>query len=88
MSHFIARERQRARLAGSVTSVHFVPEAGDYYALVNVMDDRFFIFFLWNGHYCAIDRKTGTISREWRRGRRVEAVRSACAAETPRSVNF
>ena len=41
--------------------MHFVPEAGDYYALVNVMDDRFFIFFLWNGHYCAIDRKTGTI---------------------------
>jgi hypothetical protein len=44
-----------------VTSVHRLRKAEDYYALVKVFRDRLFIFFLWNGHYCTIDRKTGAI---------------------------
>ncbi len=44
--------------ANGVTTVHRVPEIKSYYALVKAMDDRIFIFFTWNAHYCTIDRKT------------------------------
>ena len=47
--------------ANGVTTVHRVPEIKSYYALVKAMDDRIFIFFTWNAHYCTIDRKTGAI---------------------------
>jgi hypothetical protein len=47
------------------TSVRLTPQYhSHFYALVKVMPDRLFVFFTWNGHYCTIDRKTGTIVSE------------------------
>lgn len=47
--------------AEKITSLHFTPERKEYYALVKVADSRIFIFFLWNGRHCTIDKRTGAV---------------------------
>jgi hypothetical protein len=54
-------EQEKRWRAEKVTSLHFTPETKQYYALVNVADSRIFIFFLWNGRHCTIDKKTGVV---------------------------
>jgi hypothetical protein len=47
-----------------LTSVDYAPETKSYYALVKVMEDRIFIFAMWNGRYCVIDRRTGRVLKK------------------------
>jgi hypothetical protein len=47
-----------------LTSVDYVPGNKCYYALVKVMDDRIFIFSMWNGQHCMIDKQTGRILKK------------------------
>ena len=47
--------------AEKVTSLHFAPGTKQYYALVKVADSRMFIFFVWNGRHCTIDKNTGAL---------------------------
>jgi hypothetical protein len=44
-----------------LTSLNYVPGEDRYYGLVKVMKDQFFIFAMWNGRYCFIDRRTGRV---------------------------
>ena len=47
-----------------LTPVDYAPEKEPYYALVRVMEDRIFIFAMWNGRYCVIDRNTGRVLKK------------------------
>jgi hypothetical protein len=42
-------------------TIDYVPANKYYYALVKVMEDRVFIFFVWDGRYFILDKKTGKI---------------------------
>jgi hypothetical protein len=44
----------------SLTIVDYRP-GNQYYALVKVIEDKIFIFTLWNDRYFIIDKKTGRI---------------------------
>ena len=42
----------------------YVPETESYYALVSVRKDRVFIFAMWNGQYCVIDKHSGQVLKK------------------------
>jgi hypothetical protein len=47
--------------AADFTSVNYAPETPAYYALVKVMEDRIFVFAMWNGRWCVIDKRAGRV---------------------------
>lgn len=43
------------------TSLDYTPGSDRYYALVDIVDDRIFVFATWNGQYSIVDKRTGII---------------------------
>jgi hypothetical protein len=57
-------EKQPVIWGRLLTLVDYEPGKKGYYALVNVMEDRFLIFFTWNGQYCIIGKDNGQILKK------------------------